>query len=141
MNALTRTIRRYQWKRRYSGLLSELADDPTLRMKAHAKRLKEYFLRWLGFCRLDLDSPQSLIDNNLFIIVEAASSIAEQDLARFRGSDLQSIRQAWNEYQSSLRSLRKCPPDFNIQAEQSFQRLNAFTSAVELQWPASNGEA
>jgi len=125
MNVMTRWAQRNKWEREYVKLLSQIGDEPILKVEAHVKYLDEYFLRWLGFCRLETIAPQSLTDNSLFLVVEAASKIADVDITRLTEKK-EPLKQAWAEYQKSLVNLRRCPQTVKIESEQSYLKLKIF---------------
>lgn len=130
MNKITRWTQKRQWEQKYTTMLSQIGDKPAVRVEAHAKNLDEYWLRWLGFCRLETVAPQSLIDNALFLVVEAASKIAGGDIAKLEHSKEASVRQSWNEYEKSLIGLRKVSPKtVKNEAEESYLKFKAFVDA------------
>lgn len=112
------------------SLLAEVGDDPLARVRSHVKKLDEYLLRWLGFCRLETAAPESLTDNALFLVVEAASRVARKDLARLEIPRRHALRGTWLEYEDSLIELRKCPQTIKAEAEQTYRKFKAFTDAL-----------
>ena len=131
MKVVTRWARKRQWEKKYVAMLSQIGDEPKSRIEAHAKNLHEYWLRWLGFCRLEAIDPQSLVENDLFLVVEAASKIADMDIINLLRVGKDSIGQVWREYQNALRDLRKCSPDrIKINAEQCYLKFEAFENTV-----------
>jgi hypothetical protein len=117
---------RSKWKREYELLLSTVKNDPMTRLQAHTEYLDEYILRWLGFCRLETAAPQTLVDNSLFFVVEAASEVAGTDVVYLVEAKYAPIVQAWKNYQDSLVLLRKYPERVKTDAEISYRRFKAF---------------
>jgi hypothetical protein len=127
-----RWLRKRRWKREYSLLLAEIGSDPLLRVQDHVKRLDEYFMRWLGFCKLDsAASPQFLTDNALFLVLEAASNIAARDVDQLVLPEKETLSCAWREYFSSLLKLRKCKQAILTEAEGSYLKLKIFADTFQ----------
>jgi hypothetical protein len=131
MDEQARNAERSKWTLEYERLLSSVANEPIARLKAHVEYLDEYFLRWLGFCRLETAAPQILVDNSLFFVVEAASAVAREDVERLDEAIDAPIAQAWKNYQNSLVTLRKNPQRVKIEAETSYLKFKAFAATCQ----------
>ena len=119
-------FRRLRWERRYRVLMSEAGDDSLQRLRSHAKNLEEYCSRWLGFCRLEDVTPDSLIDSGLFVVLEAASRVANRDVATVADRSDQHLVETWRRYWNCLLTVRKCPPDLKQRADQLYKELLGF---------------
>lgn len=107
---IARWTQRREWEKKYAAMISQIENMPAQRIKCHVKYLDEYWLRWLGFCRLETIAPRSLINNQLFLVVEAASKIAGKELKSLSVVSQNNLAlNAWNKYQASVSVLRKCP--------------------------------
>lgn len=131
MNALGKWIRKTRWKARYRSIVQEVGTHPFPRVKVHAERIEDYFFRWLGFCRLPDTTEGWLIDNELFFVADAASTVAEHDILRLTDPRHEAIRRAWQEYQEELAHLRTCPQDFKLDAERTYEKLKLFADVVK----------
>jgi hypothetical protein len=132
MNPIKRWLRKRRWKREYVSLLAEVGNDPLLRVQNHVKRLDEYFTRWLGFCKLDsAASPQFLTDNALFLVLEAASTIAERDVNQLVLPEKEALSRAWREYFGSLLELQECKEAILTEAENSYLKLKTFADTFQ----------
>jgi len=138
MNVISRWIRTSRYKREYIKWHPQLHPDaglePLSKVEFHAKMLDEFLLRLLGFLRLediDENSAQSFIDNALFLTVEAASQVADEDLYRLRGAESEQIRQTWQTFKESLAALRTSH-HFKTEAEETYRKLSLFTRAVAM---------
>ncbi|HEY5298602.1 MAG TPA: hypothetical protein VIK59_11840 [Verrucomicrobiae bacterium] len=130
MNKFARWIKTRRWEKQYVAHVSPVGKEPLPRIKAHFKNLDEYWLRWLGFCRLPNMSPQSAIDNSLFIVVEAASKITKIDVIRLEASKANDFKQTWLEYDESLQNLKKCSVEkIKTEAEQTYLK---FKTCIEI---------
>jgi len=75
-------------------------------------------------------SPQSAIDNSLFIVVEAASKITKIDVIRLEASKANDFKQTWLEYDESLQNLKKCSVEkIKTEAEQTYLK---FKTCIEI---------
>jgi hypothetical protein len=127
MSAFRRWTQRRQWEKSYDGMLSQVANIPEKKVEFHIKHLDEYLLRWLGFCRLETKAPQSLIDNQLFLVVEAATIVAGKDMATMGLAE----QQAWQKYQESILALPKCRVELiKESAEQAYLHFKEFVSVT-----------
>jgi hypothetical protein len=128
MNAIKRWQQRRQWEKNYAAMLLKVGNIPAKRIEFHVNNLDEYLLRWLGFCRLETKAPESLIDNQLFLVVEAATKIAGKDVAAMGLAE----QQAWQKYQQSIVALPKCRVDLiKESAEQAYLYFKEFVSIVQ----------
>jgi hypothetical protein len=129
MNEHARSEQKLRWQKEYLLLLSPIKDEPMPRVRAHIGNLDEYFLRWLGFCRLETQAPQELTESGLFTAIEAATGIAGADVARLTGPKTQQTKKAWAEYLHALDTLRRSPRAIKAGAEQCYLQLKAFAEA------------
>ncbi len=130
MDQAGRSAKKSRFEDQYRRLLSQVGDDPVARVKAHAEHLDEYFLRWLGFCRLETVDPEGLVDNSLFLAVEAASNVAVEDIRRLTDLNQEQARRAWNDYQNALAVLPQHRQNIKVEAEKCYETLRAFSQAV-----------
>jgi hypothetical protein len=128
MDDQDREAGRSKWTREYEVLLSTVGSEPLSRLKTHVEYLDEYFLRWLGFCRLETVAPHTLVDNSLFFVVEAASAVTDADVGRLAEPEDAPIVQAWKNYQDSLVTLRKHPQRVKVEAESSYVKFKTFAN-------------
>ena len=129
MNPVKKWMQGRQWEKKYAAMLSQAAHIPADKIRFHVKSLDEYLLRWLGFCRLETKAPQSLIDNQLFLVVEAATNVASKDV---EAADNQAERQAWEKYRDAVAALRKCGVRLiKEKAEQAYLYFKEFVSVVQ----------
>jgi hypothetical protein len=140
MDEQARSEQKLRWQKEYLLLLSPIKDEPMPRVKAHIDNLDEYFLRWLGFCRLETQAPQELTEGGLFIAIEAATGIADIDVARLIGPKTEQTKQAWTDYLHALDTLRRSPRTIKTRAEQCYLQLRAFAEAFrQLETPRAHG--
>ena len=123
-------FRRLGWERRYRVLMSDAGDDPLQRLRSHAKNLEEYCSRWQGFCRLEDVTRDSLIDSGLFVVLEAASRVANRDVATVADRSDQHLVETWKRYWNCLLTVRKCPADLKQRADELYKELLRFVEAV-----------
>jgi len=121
---------RIQWELNYNEMLAKISSEPLPRVHAHAKNIDEYFLRWLGFCRLETKNLQSLTENNLFVVVEAASNVAHLDVSRLPEQEKIQVWKAWEDYQKSLAGLKSCLQTIKSEAEHSYIKFKLFADIV-----------
>jgi hypothetical protein len=115
---------RRQYEKSYLVMVRDVDDGPVSRVKFHVKMLDVYFSRLLGFCRLEIISSHSLLENTLFLVADVASSIAAKDVGKLNPLH-DEIRLAWSRYAESLASLKDGPPDM-MKVEHTFERLKEF---------------
>jgi hypothetical protein len=132
MNKITFWLRRLKWQRRYTAVISKIGDDPILRVKTHAKNLDEYCSRWIGFCNVDFTTPQALLESGLFVVLDAASRVANRDVIRASNIVPASVGETWKEYCICLGALRDCPSDLKKRANDLYGKLSAFVASVQL---------
>lgn len=125
MDEQARSAQRLRRQEEYL-LLLPINDGPIPRVKAHIANLDEYFLRWLGFCRLETLAPQELTESGLFIAIEAATGIADVDVTRLTGPKTEQTKRAWAEYLYALDTLRRSPHTVKAKAEECYLLLRAF---------------
>jgi len=130
MDEQARETERMKWTREYELLLAAVENKPLVRLDAHIKYLDEYFLRWLGFCRVETVAPHTLVDNGLFFVIEAVSAVVGKDVGCLEASEYARIVQAWKYYRDSLATLRRHPQKVKIEAEKSYLKLKGFADTV-----------
>jgi len=109
-------------------MLLKVENTPAKRIAFHVSNLDEYLLRWLGFCRLETKAPESLIDNQLFLVVEAATRVAAGDLTTFGLAE----KRAWQKYYESIAALPKCQTRLiKESAEQAYLYFKEFVRIIE----------
>ena len=116
---------RRHYEKSYLVLVRESADGRVSRVKFHAKMLDVYFSRWLGICRYENTFSDSILESTLFLVVEAASSIAAKDVGRLN-ADHDEIRMAWARYAECLKSLKDDPLSLRKRVEQTDELLKEF---------------
>lgn len=127
---MKRWLQRRQWEKQYTQTLSQATHSPAGRIKFHVKSLDEYVLRWLGFCRLETKAPGSLISNQLFLVVEAATKVAGNDV---EATSNPTEKQAWKKYRDAVAELRKCDEHLiKEKAEQVYSRFKEFAGMINI---------
>lgn len=128
MSRIKKWMNRRQWENTYAAMLLNVGNILAKRIEFHVNSLDEYLLRWLGFCRLETKAPESLIDNQLFLVVEAATKIASEDVAALGLPQ----KQAWQKYRESILALPKCQVHLiKESAEQAYLYFKEFVSIVQ----------
>jgi hypothetical protein len=118
----TRMRKRQDWEQKYVSLVSGIGNDSLAKVRAHLKNIDEYWLRWLGLCRIEIIFPQSFVDNALLIVIEAASSVADLDISSVAGK--RGFAQCWREYLDALAVLHNRPPRaIGLESEELYLRF------------------
>jgi hypothetical protein len=111
-------------------MVRDVDDGPVSGVKFHAKMLDVYHNRLLGFCRFELISPDSLLENTLFSVLDVASSIAAKDVGKLNPVHNE-IRLAWARYAESLESLKDHSSGAKMKVEQTYERLKDFARSCD----------
>ena len=125
-------LRCLKWRVRYLLRLRGAPKDYRQRLVTHAEHLDEYCSRWLGYCQLPYTSADELFDSGLFVVLDAASRVANRDLMRVAGSVPASVHREWVNYWNYLLQVKQNSSKSKAHAEELNEKLLAFVREVRL---------